>query len=202
MSQFELVLSPEFDRDDAVRDRLCQALAAHIPVSRPQFLFRKSADPQIPALIEVAAVLAVWHVLVPAAAAYFERLAEHAADATWAALRARLTKSRAEPIADIAQALADSAGASASNVEVRLTLRLPGERSGPGLVVVGQDPETIARCLAAFVVHGDGVQQELLAAISDGRRPLGEPRVALTEDGGLVVTWVCVDGTECRRQIT
>ncbi|MCY4003898.1 MAG: hypothetical protein OXF33_09370 [Rhodospirillales bacterium] len=201
MSQFDLMFSREFGREEAACDRLRQTLAAHAPIGERQLLFRKSVDLHLPALIELVAVVAVWRILVPAAEAYLKRLAELAADVTWQAVRSHLMQTRAEPIAEIATVLADTASTAATRVEVRFTLRLPGERSGPKLVIDGQDPDTLARCLSNFVVHSERIQQELQAATGDGQRLLGEPRVALADDGGVVLTWVYANGTECRKHI-
>jgi len=201
MSQFDLVFSREFAQEEAACDRLRQTLAVHAPVGERQLLFRKSADPHLPALIQLVAVVAVWRILVPAAEAYLKRLAELAADATWKALRSHIKQTRAEPIAEIATVLADTASNVGTGVDVRFTLCLPGERSSPGLVIDGQGPETLARCLSNFVVHSERIQQELQAATADGRQLIGEPRVALADDGGVILTWAYADGTECRKHI-
>ena len=202
MSQLDLMVSREFGLEEAACDRLRQSLAVYVPVGRPQLFLRRSVTSELLPFIELVAVIAVWQMLVPAASAYLKRFAEHAADATWEAVRSRQRRTRAEPIVDIATVLAETASTVETDVEVRFTLRLPDERSGPGLVVEGRDPETCARCLSTFVVHAERIQQEMQAAISDGRRPIGEPRVALANDGGVVVTWTCADGTECRKHIT
>lgn len=201
MSQFDLVFSREFGREKAASDRLRKTLAVHAPVGEPQLSLRKSVDSYLPALIELIAIVAVWRVLLPAAAAYLERLAEHAADATWEAVRSRLQQTEAEPVAEIATALVDTASTVATDVEVRLTLRLLGEHFGPGLVIVGRDPEKFVRCLSTFVVHTERIQQELQVAIDGDRRPFGEPQVALADDGGVVLIWKCADGTECRKHV-
>lgn len=139
MSQLDLVVSREFGLEEAACDRLRRSLAVYVPVGRRQPFFRRSVSSELPAFIELVAVITVWRLLVPAAAAYLKRLAEHAADATWEAVRSSQRRTRAEPIADIATVLAETASTVATDVEVRFTLRLPDERSGPCLVI-GRDP--------------------------------------------------------------
>ena len=202
MPQLDLVFSREFGRENAACDRLRQTLAVHAPVGEPQLLFRKSMGLQLSALIELVADLDVWLLFAPAAVAFSATIGKRAADASWDFVRSRLKQTKAEPIADIAAVLANTVSTVATDVQIRLTLRLSGERSGPGLVIEGSDPKAIAVCLSTFVVHGERIHQEMQAAISDGRRPLGEPCVALADDGGVVVTWMCADGTECRKHIT
>ena len=201
MTQLDLVFSREFGLENPACDRLRQTLALHAPVGEPKMLLRKSGGLQLPALIELVADLHVWALFASAAAAFSVTIGKRAADASWDFVRSRLKQTKAEPIADVAAALANTASTAAKDVQIRLTLRLPGEPFGPALVIEGSDPAAIAVCLSAFVNHGEGILQVMQAATSDGRQPRGEPRVTLADDGGVVVTWRCADGTECRKLI-
>ena len=203
MAQLDMVFSREFGFDDAGRSRLHQALAAHVPVGKPQLSFRKSAGSTLPELIELIATVEIWLLFAPAAAAFSATIGKRAADAGWDFVRSRFRQTKAEPIADIATVLAETASSVATDVEVRFTLRLPGEHFGASLAVAGRDPETLARALSAFVVHAESIHLEMqAAAISDGWWPHGDPTVTVADDGGVVLTWKCADGTGFRKHIT
>ena len=134
MPQLDLVVRRKFGLEEAACDWLRRLLAVYVPVGRPQLFSRRSVSSELPAFIELVAVITVWRLLVPAAAAYMKRLAERVADATWEAVRSRQRRTRAELIADIATVLAETVSTVATDVEVRFTLRLPDERSDPCLV--------------------------------------------------------------------
>lgn len=200
MAEIQLVLSERFSAQDA--DTLRANLREHLAVGEPQWLLRKSADPNISALIQMIGSATDWLPLKAAATAYLSRLAIHAADATRDAVQARFKSEEVKPLADTATALATAANKIERKTEIVLGLNIPDDHFGTCISIEVGEPEEIARHLASLILQVETISEEMQAEIAAGRRPVGGVRIQMCDDGGLLITWQRGgDGKVCEKRI-
>ena len=198
MAGLNLVVSGRFSTQDA--DTLRAELREHLAVGEPQTLLRRSADPILPSIIEI--IGDGWLPLKAAAIAYLSRLAIHAGDTTWNALRSRFKREETKPLAGVANALATTANKVEGKVVIVLGLNIPDDAFGTCISTEVREPEEIARQLAALIVRSENVSKVMHAEIDAGRRPIGRARIEVQDDDSLVIRWKRkTDGKECAKHI-
>ena len=198
--RLNLTLTGQFSAGEA--DRLRRALGEHLQVDKPRALLFRSTGPDVCSLIEVIGDATNWLPLKVAATAYLSRLAYHASDATWNALRSRFKREETKPLADVADALAATANKVEGEVEIVLGLNIPNNHFGTCVSIEDREPEEIARQLAALIVRIENVSEAMQAEIDAGRRPIGGARIEVRDDGSLLIRWQReADGKECEKDI-
>jgi hypothetical protein len=204
MARLELTVTEQIDPERA--ERLVTKLRDHLEVAGPSTLYRKGADPSaIPQYIQLIGDAALWLPLVLAAKwfvkPYLETLGPIAARATRDGLAALFRKDEVEPLADVADALADARQATTGRVEIVVGLNTPDPHFGTAMHITSNTPEEIGLELALFVTHAEELSATMKAEVEAGRAPVGRALIALEEDGSLSVRWWDKDLTRHEKRI-
>ena len=191
MSTLELTLSDRFGTEDA--DAVCAALSEHLCLGKPRSLFRQSADPNLPSVVQLVGHAAGWSPLKVAATAFFSAhiatLAKRAGDATSDGIATRLKNKEARPLADVATTLTETANRPGGKAEIVVGLNTPGDHFCTGVRITEDTPAAVAFKLAAFVVHATSLEEMMLAETAAGNAPCGQVTVEVQVDGSLLVKW-------------
>ncbi len=185
MTTIHLTASERFD--DAEADALAEALRKHFDVDGPHHLMRK-AD-LLPQFVQLLADYKLWVALGLVASGFLTKIGQRAGDAVWDAIKERLKRKDAKPLADITDALARARKAAGPTGFIRIGLDMPDDRFGTVLTIHDTEPEKIAYAIARFCAKAEDIAATLRTEIDGGRGPAVGVTVTLLEGDAVMLEW-------------